>query len=601
MNNISFLKNILGGLQAEKLPLGGVQDLSLRKPDPLPQIPVEEPAVPVGLGGNVLPEVGEPTRPAPKYSFTPAQSVATEQQPLNDQYDLSLRKPELPPLGQPRILLPNKYVPAAGEEIEGQGQTPSYMRGLLGQEASKDLGYAQYDKPITGYEANPQLEGLFGREAVGGLGYELTPQPESTSGPDTISRTVGTPAMAPPGAPVALPPIGRDPLALKMFNVGTYRHKDGTISHDPKKQGQPDWETIVAPGADRDKKWSTWDKIASGLVGWATGGLPGAVKAATDRNFFEKMGDQNTRARLLPQIAANQKIAQDDIEYANKQDMIRNRNLQRISEDDRRKSQTQIEMSKEVRAAMTEKRTQYMEKWKLADPNHPGYANFLAEAAANGVTLPAKQPNVRYTTTVAPNGNVVVTNTGTGEYRVGGENLSKPTPINIDDNTFDTMLGIDDPKVYENRAVANISPKIPKGYFDPLVVDAIPADLRNPDGSFNMEKFNAAKNPANKKDKPDERVANITLAQILKNAPDDYKQRVAAETERLRGGQKELREQAAKFRAILKTHRPGADAKPKPLATVIEAFKAIMAMPPKDRESRLNTFYNNYLPGIAIQ
>jgi len=260
MNNISFLQNILGGL--------GPKKEEQFRPDLMPQV----------------------TQPIPA---TPP-PIAAEQVPLGTVADLSLRRPDLPPIGQPKILRP-EYTDAEGP-VEGQGQTPSYMRGLLGQEASKDLGIAQYDKPITGYEANPQLEGLFGREAVGGLGYELTPQPESTTGPDTISRTVGTSDMAPPGTPAAaMPTIGRDPLALKDYSI--VKDEAGNVIHR---------------GADRDKKWSTWDKIASGIVGWAQGGLAGGIKAATDRNFFEKMGDQNTRARLLPQIAANQKIAEGE-------------------------------------------------------------------------------------------------------------------------------------------------------------------------------------------------------------------------------------------------------------------------------------------------
>lgn len=59
-----------------------------------------------------------------------------------------------------------------------------------------------------------------------------------------------------------------------------------------------------ARGKDRDKKWSFMDKVGSALLGFAQGGIPGAIQAGTDRNFMEKQGDARQLSKLLPQIEA---------------------------------------------------------------------------------------------------------------------------------------------------------------------------------------------------------------------------------------------------------------------------------------------------------
>lgn len=67
--------------------------------------------------------------------------------------------------------------------------------------------------------------------------------------------------------------------------------------------------SVIHRGADRDKKWSIGDKIASGLLGaltgFATGGIGGAVaggvSAGTNRNFMEQRGDALNRRQLSGQ------------------------------------------------------------------------------------------------------------------------------------------------------------------------------------------------------------------------------------------------------------------------------------------------------------
>lgn len=60
-------------------------------------------------------------------------------------------------------------------------------------------------------------------------------------------------------------------------------------------------------GKGRNEKWSIAEKIFSALAGWAQHGLAGGVAAATDRNYFNKIGDANKAQRLLPVIEQRQK------------------------------------------------------------------------------------------------------------------------------------------------------------------------------------------------------------------------------------------------------------------------------------------------------
>lgn len=109
-------------------------------------------------------------------------------------------------------------------------------------------------------------------------------------------------------APAPLPAIGSTSTPLEQ-RLTKLDNKDYSIEKDAEGN-------ITHRGKDRDKKWSIWDKIGSALAGWATGGLVGGVRGATDRNFFEKMGDENQRERLLPQIGAEQQIRKFNNEQA---------------------------------------------------------------------------------------------------------------------------------------------------------------------------------------------------------------------------------------------------------------------------------------------
>lgn len=143
-----------------------------------------------------------------------------------------------------------------------------------------------------------------------------------------------TPGPAQPALPVIAP--GRE-MERELADLDA---KDYSIKKD-------EAGNITHRGKDRDKKWSIWDKIGSALVGWAQGGLAGGIKAGTDRNYFEKMGDSFQRDRLLPKIAAQQQIEGNQVNTENKRlaPIIERQKIERQAQNDLMRYTTQITLA----------------------------------------------------------------------------------------------------------------------------------------------------------------------------------------------------------------------------------------------------------------
>lgn len=125
-----------------------------------------------------------------------------------------------------------------------------------------------------------------------------------------------------------LPAISADPTAAALadkksglaeilgrdYSTGIWRNpKTGlTTGNEAKAKAEGYTEIVHAPGKDRAKTWPLSTKILSAIAGWAQGGLIGGVKAATDRNYFQRMRDDNEKAALLPEIGALQGIQAKD-------------------------------------------------------------------------------------------------------------------------------------------------------------------------------------------------------------------------------------------------------------------------------------------------
>jgi hypothetical protein len=64
-------------------------------------------------------------------------------------------------------------------------------------------------------------------------------------------------------------------------------------------------------GADRDKDWTTGDKVLSFLQGMFNG--DGAIPSAMDRNYREKLADRKEMKRLIPQVNQQQDAQNHDL------------------------------------------------------------------------------------------------------------------------------------------------------------------------------------------------------------------------------------------------------------------------------------------------
>jgi hypothetical protein len=193
------------------------------------------------------------------------------------------------------------------------------------------------------------------------------------------------PAPPPTGLPEIGGPgfVGNDPTLAgaapetKEFRrtnlLDRLRELDGKEYH--KEERDEHGNVTRQAGKDRDRDWTTKDKIVSALIGWAQGGLPGGVAAATDRNFMEKLGDQNERARLLPKIENQQKIAQRDAQTEN---IHADNRRQDAALEDRRIARTESNQLKAKQKVVSLKRF---------DPNDPTHASLAKDAGLTPESL----------------------------------------------------------------------------------------------------------------------------------------------------------------------------------------------------------------------
>lgn len=287
-------------------------------------------------------------------------------------------------------------------------------------------------------------------------------------------------------------------------------------------------------------------------------------------------------------------LAQQRLEYETQQTQRQKQVKNTQNQIDNRNIQTQLDMNEATRKRIAADQEPFLKQWQDLeefDPQDPKYREFAMAAAKKGVVLIPKVRGQKYSAQVAPDGRIVITNTSTGDYKIGNENLSRPVQI-TDKDLPDTMFGLYDDKEISDRATASVG-KLPEGRkVRPDVAAKLPPKYRNQDGSFNEDQY--------WKDRANDEVS-ISPSELYENVPSDYEQRVAGERTKLRDSQKALRTEVSKFRAALGNHRPSPNAKPKPLTKVAETFNAIMALPPKERSAKLTEFYEKYIPNIRIE
>lgn len=146
------------------------------------------------------------------------------------------------------------------------------------------------------------------------------PDAQAVLAPQSLPQ-ITPPAQTNPIVVAPAPPIieaaPRPQSAVLGDRIAAVNDKDYSIQKD-------EFGNITHRGKDRDKKWSTMDKIGSAIIGWAQGGIPGAISAATDRNFMEKMGDDRQRSRIMPQIEQARKQEEFQTNQAYKDAQVKN-------------------------------------------------------------------------------------------------------------------------------------------------------------------------------------------------------------------------------------------------------------------------------------
>jgi len=147
-----------------------------------------------------------------------------------------------------------------------------------------------------------------------------------------------------------------------------------------------------------------------------TGGLAGAIKAGTDRNYFQKIGDARQREMLLPQIARQQQMEQ--VKSQRETEAIRRADI--IRDDVRLEAQQKAtELNQEERRKMT-KRKDFRARNPLFDPAKatPAQVRELAEFGETPESIGSYDFTKDQTKTIG--GVVFKKNLSTGKYEDAG-------------------------------------------------------------------------------------------------------------------------------------------------------------------------------------
>lgn len=363
---------------------------------------------------------------------------------------------------------------------------------------------------------------------------------------------------------------------------------EGTQSEQQLQEAQ--WKSQNAQNKDKGFKARLGEILQNFLAGLGQadpragiGGMLGAGAATAgvglfNRSMNERIGAMQQIPQLRKQVefenAQNVRKAQAGTEYAqqaNYANQMRNRDMG-----------TQIEMDKASRDRLTQERKYFLDIW--GDPNvefdpenNEKDKAFAKSAAEYGVQLLPKKRGQKFSATVAPDGRVLITNTSTGEYRIGNENLAKPTSF-TDKDISDAEFGLYSDKELESMASARVGEGIPATAYKPDLVAALPASVKNEDGTFNLEKFSKLKGEG------DESLGGVDLRDLMTSLPDNYKQRHAKEIEKLRKSQGGLKKQVDRFRSILNHRTPNPNAEAITLDEAKQWFKTALTKSPKELE-----------------
>lgn len=434
----------------------------------------------------------------------------------------------------------------------GQGQFPPLpMDTALGGGGGDPRGY--YPTPATGL-----IQG------GGGLGspqlQQLAPQMQAPTGIEPMAGYQPTSSIRPadPKAIARNVPPEDAQGALKYWN---------DMYNNPVNQDKG-WKGLVREliqnflhGMSKAQPgMSMTDALALGATGAGAG-------------FFNKgWNEQRLAESMIP--GAQQRVDFENQQQA-REAQIANQQNQIINRD----RQTALDMEKGVQDRLTKEQDQLIGVWKDVDDfdpeTNPQHKQIQTQAAQMGVVLPAKRKGERFSTQIAPDGRIVITNTATGQYQIGGESLAKPR-IYKDEDIPDSLFGLKSDDDIKTEALASVGIGGPNRRVRPEVVASLPDAFKNPDGSFNEAAYMQALNRGTTEIKPSD---------LYENVPDNYKQRLAEVEKNLRGRQGGLRKQVARFRSVINNRTPNPNGSPISLDEVQAAFKEVLDKgKPKDLE-----------------
>lgn len=264
---------------------------------------------------------------------------------------------------------------------------------------------------------------------------------------------------------------------------------------------------------------------------------------------------------LQQQQQYDQKIRHGNAQIETEREQQRNYQNQVIN----RNAQTVLDMDKAVQDRLTSQQANILKVWSdldTYDESLPEYTKLKERAEKAGVQLVKKDKGQRYSTQIAPDGRIVVTNTSTGTYNIGQENLSKPKTVTAKD-VFDLFSDLPDDAKLDTIATAQVGQLPTSRRVRPEVLANLPAEYKNPDGSLN-EAYYWKKVGEGAYSKPvytdgtvgEEKGTNISPTELYENLPSDYAQKKAQA--RLAAGKpyEAKRSEVTKLAAAVESQRP---------------------------------------------
>lgn len=248
---------------------------------------------------------------------------------------------------------------------------------------------------------------------------------------------------------------------------------------------------------------------------------------------------------------------------------------------------------------LSDEKKAILDAWKEVDEfdpksTDPNVQEIVKRAKELGVVVLPKKKGETFNFTVTPDGRLVIGNTKTGAYKYGEGNYARAREY-TDKDLSPVELGIEDDSDIATRAAAAVGQEFPNRRVRPEVAEAIKntTDAQggkpylNADGSLNETKAIAD--------------GIVEVDKLYENAPSNYSQRVAKKKLELGAGQKWKQAERSRFLSALNRNRPPDDADEKPFAVVKQTFINILKIKnPKERQKKLKTFYDDYLPSVRV-